>query len=67
MGARLLGFGMQILHAQSNAHKLLKTVDILVHTYDFLKIVGGLWALKWAWQFNQSIGIDEKSHVRLSG
>jgi len=24
--------------------------DIRVHTYDFLKFVGGMWALKWAWQ-----------------
>jgi len=24
--------------------------DIHVHTYDFLKFVGGLWTLKWAWQ-----------------
>jgi len=32
-------------------------LDILVHIYDFLKLVGGLWALKWAWQtFFGSIG-----------
>jgi len=23
--------------------------DIRVHIYDFLKYVGGLWILKWAW------------------
>jgi len=24
--------------------------DIYVHIYNFLKFVGGLWSLKWAWQ-----------------
>jgi len=36
--------------------------DIHVHIYDFLKFVGGVWALGWAWQsffLGQSIGIDE--------
>jgi len=37
--------------------------DIRVHTYDFLKFVGSLWALKWAWKLflGQSIGIDENN------
>jgi len=32
--------------------------DIRVHIYDFLKFVGGFWALKRAWK---SIGIDENN------
>jgi len=36
--------------------------DIRVHINDFLKFVGVLWALKWAWQ---SIGIDEDNTFRL--
>jgi len=38
--------------------------DVRVHMYDFLKFVGGLWALKWAWQtffLSQSKGIDENN------
>jgi len=41
--------------------------DIRVHMNDFLKLMGGLWALKWASQtvWGQSIGIDEKSTFQL--
>jgi len=41
--------------------------DIRVHTYDFLKFVGGLWALKWSCQLflGQSIGIDENNTFQL--
>jgi len=42
--------------------------DILVHIYDFLKFVGALWELKWAWQtdiLGQSIGIDENNSFQL--
>jgi len=36
--------------------------DIRVHTYDFLKFVGGLWA----WQtLGQSIGIDENNTFQI--
>jgi len=28
--------------------------DIRVHTYDFFKFVGGLWALNWAWHIAET-------------
>jgi len=42
--------------------------DIHVHSYDFLKFVGGLRALKLAWQIFflvQSIGIDDNNTFQL--
>jgi len=34
---------------------------------NFLKFVGGLWALRWAWQsfLDQSIGIDETNIISV--
>jgi len=47
------------LHLQSQFSIFDSFRDIGVHTYDFLKFVDDLWALKWVWQtfFGQSIGI----------
>jgi len=28
--------------------------DIRVHTYDFFKFVGSLWAFKWAWHISET-------------
>jgi len=38
--------------------------NIHVHINDFLRFVGGLWALGWAWQtLGQSIDIDETNKI----
>jgi len=45
-----LGTRLRSLNLKSQFSIVDSFRDIRVHIYDFLKFVGALWALEWAWQ-----------------
>jgi len=51
----MLRTGLRNLNLRSHFSILDSFRDIRVYMYDFFKFVGGLWALKWAWQTFESI------------